>query len=282
MKALLKNIETTEVTDYSLNHQHDVLIKVDTAGICRTDIYASQNKIITAETVVLGHEFSGYVAQSKSNKFKEGDIVTVNPIYDDLTMIGVEHHGCFAEFVSIPSSQVYSMGNFNNMRVSAYIEPIAASLAPLKSRLINKQMVGAVYGENRIGKLTYEIMIKNGYNVVLIDSLTVLEPNSFDYVIETLATTHTFDIMSKIIKKNGVLILKSRFPNHIPVNFYDYVRKEILIESLYYHDFAFAVEYAKNHYMDFNHLLGDSYILDDWKKAFTASETGDKKIFFKF
>lgn len=282
MKALLKNNQETKVTEYPLNHIHDVLIKVDMAGICRTDIYAAQNNIVTAETVVLGHEFSGFIVQSANKKFKEGDIVTVNPIYDDFSMIGVDHHGCFAEYVSIPSSQVYSMGNFNNMKVTAYIEPIAASLAPLKSRLIKKDMIGAVYGENRIGKLTYEIMIKNGYNIVLIDSKTDVAPNSFDYVIETLATTETFDKLSQIIKKNGVLILKSRFPNHIPVNFYDYVRKEILIESLYYHDFAFAVEYAKNHYMDFIHLLGDSYTLDDWEKAFTASQTGDKKIYFKF
>lgn len=281
MKALVKIDEITDIKDYPIKHIHNTLIKVDYAGICRTDIYAAQNKIKTKNEIILGHEFSGFIVESLDNKFKEGEAVTFNPIFDDLTMIGVEHHGCFSEYISVNSSQVYSLGNFNNMRVGAYIEPIAASLAPLKSRFINTDMIGAVYGENRIGKLTYEIMSKNGYNIEIIDSKSDLIENKYDYVIETLATTETFDILSKIIKKKGVLILKSRFPNHIPVNFYNYVRKEILIEPLYYHDFDFAIDYAKSYYMDFIHLFGNSYNLDNWKEAFNESCTGDKKIFFK-
>ncbi len=282
MKALLKNNENTSVVECQIKNNYDTLIKVDTAGICRTDIYAAENKIITANNLVLGHEFSGFVVNSNNKKLKEGDAVTFNPIFDDLTMIGVDHDGCFAEYIRVPSSQVYSLGNFKNMEVAAYIEPIAASLAPLKSKLIKKDMNGAVYGENRIGKLTYQIMIKNGYNVELIDKNSLLTENSYDFVIETLANTETFDNLSKIIKKNGILILKSRYPNHISVNFYDYVRKEIIIESLYYHDFGFAVDYAKNNYKDFIHLLGASFKLDDWTTAFEESKMGDKKIFFKF
>lgn len=281
MKALVKIDEITDIKNYPIKHIHNTLIKVDYAGICRTDIYAAQNKIKTKNEIILGHEFSGFIVESLDNKFKEGEAVTFNPIFDDLTMIGVEHHGCFSEYVSVNSSQVYSLGNFNNMQVGAYIEPIAASLAPLKSRFITTSMIGAVYGENRIGKLTYEIMSKNGYNIEIIDSKSELIENKYDYVIETLATTETFDILSKIIKKKGVLILKSRFPNHIPVNFYNYVRKEILIEPLYYHDFDFAIDYAKSYYMDFIHLFGNSYNLDNWKEAFNESCTGDKKIFFK-
>lgn len=280
-KALIKKDNETLIDKYNISTVNDITIKVDTAGICRTDIYAAENKIKTKNNLVLGHEFTGYIYESRHKKFKEGDLVVVNPIFDDLTMLGVDHDGCFANFINISSSKVFHFGNFHDLRIPAYVEPIAASLAPLKSKLINKDMCGAVYGENRIGMLTYEIMKKQGYNIVIIDKDIEVQDNTFDYVIETLATTETFDRLSKIIKKNGVLIMKSRYPNYISINFYDYVRKEIMIEPLYYHEFDFAIEYAKEYYNDFLYLLGECYNLEDWKKAFVESQTGDKKIFFK-
>lgn len=280
-QALIKKDKETLIEQYTVSTLHDITIKVEMAGICRTDIYAAENKIKTKQNLILGHEFTGYIYQSRHENFKEGDLVVVNPIFDDLTMLGVDHDGCFANLINVCSSKVFHFGNFHDLRIPAYVEPIAASLAPLKSKLINKDMVGAVYGENRIGILTYEIMKKQGYNIVIVDKHSELADNTFDYVIETLATTETFDRLSKLIKKNGVLIMKSRYPNYISINFYDYVRKEIMIEPLYYHDFQFAIDYAKTYYDDFLYLLGDTYQLEDWKEAFIASQTGNKKIFFK-
>jgi threonine dehydrogenase-like Zn-dependent dehydrogenase len=281
MKALLKKEDKTFIDEYKVSTVNDITIKVAVAGICRTDIYAAENKIKTKDNLVLGHEFTGYIHASRNKNFKEGDLVVVNPIFDDLTMLGVDHDGCFSSYINVCSSQVFQFGDFHDLRIPAYVEPIAASLAPLKSKLINKHMYGAVYGENRIGMLTYEIMKKQGYNIVIVDNETEINDNTFDYVIETLATTETFDRLSKIIKKNGVLIMKSRYPNYISINFYDYVRKEIMIEPLYYHNFEFAIQYAKENYEDFLYLLGDYYSLEDWKTAFIASQTGNKKIFFK-
>jgi threonine dehydrogenase-like Zn-dependent dehydrogenase len=280
-KALIKKEGKTLIEKYDVSSINEITIKVDTAGICRTDIYAAESKIHTKNTLVLGHEFTGYIYESRHKNFKEGDLVVVNPIFDDLTMLGVDHDGCFANFINIHASKVFHFGNFHDLRIPAYVEPIAASLAPLKSKLINKDMYGAVYGENRIGMLTYEIMKKQGYNIVIVDKNNEINDNTFDYVIETLATTETFDTLSRIIKKNGVLIMKSRYPNYISINFYDYVRKEIMIEPLYYHDFQFAIDYAKEYYKDFLYLLGTHYKLEDWKNAFVASQTGNKKIFFK-
>lgn len=281
MKALMKHNSCTSIVEADLPSQFDTLIKVDLAGICRTDIYAAENTIKTLPTLVLGHEFSGTVVSSLNNTIKEGSYVCVNPIFKDLTMLGLDYNGCFAEYISVPSEYVYACEGFSDNRISAYIEPIAASLAPLKSRHITKEMEGAVYGDNRIGRLTYEIMRKQGYNIQLIDNTTPVRANSLDYVVETLATTEVFDKLSHIIKPQGTLILKSRFPNHILMNFYDYVRKEILMEPLYYHNFDYAISYARENFDDFIYLLGESYLLDDWKKAFAQSKVSDKKIFFK-
>lgn len=141
---------------------------------------------------------------------------------------------------------------------------------------------GAVYGENRIGYLTYLIMKKQGYKIEIISEKSKVNENSYDYIIETLPKKETFDEISKSLKKNGILILKSRLRNYIEINLYNFLKKEIIIESLYYHDFDFAIEYAINNFKDFVFLFGKEYTIENWKDAFNESISGDKKIFFKF
>ena len=40
----------------------EVLIPVEVAGACRTDVYVAQGKLSCADPVILGHEFVGVVA----------------------------------------------------------------------------------------------------------------------------------------------------------------------------------------------------------------------------
>lgn len=279
-KVSLKYQEYKDLED-KLNNR-EVIIKVDKAGICRTDIFVSNGIIPVDKETTLGHEFSGTIFKSNSLNFNEGDYVVVNPIFKDNSMLGLEHDGCFAEFVIVNEDQVYKFPSNLNAKLSAYIEPLAASLAPLKSKFISKDNLGAVLGENRIGQLTYSIMKKNGYNVKLIEKTENIPDCSFDYIIETLPNKKIFDEISRILKFNGTLIIKSRLRNYVEINLYNYLKKEIIIESLYYHNFEFSINYAINNYNDFIHLFGEEFPIEEWENAFNLSEKGDKKIFFKF
>lgn len=249
------------------------LVKVDLAGICRTDVYVAEGKIYHKD-VVLGHEFSGWVVDGEH----KGQYVCCNPIFPDNNMLGMDYDGCFAEYVLVPDYSVYPVDGLDR-RLCAYIEPIAASLAPLKAN-IKKDQKGAVYGKHRIGLLTHKIFEKAGYNVDNI-GFDCDKFDYYDYVIETGALENDFNLISRLLVKNGKLIIKSRNPNSIPFNFYDYVKKEISIECCYYHDFNFAINFAKENQDLFLPLMGDIYKLKDWEKAFEEDKKGNKKIFLE-
>lgn len=110
---------------------NEVLVKVLMAGICRTDQYVGNGTIPVQEPRTLGHEFCGIITQ-ECGDYKQGQMVTINPLFEDLSFVGIDHDGCFAEYAVIPVSQVYPI-NTTNLKLAAYIEPIAASLAPLKA-----------------------------------------------------------------------------------------------------------------------------------------------------
>jgi threonine dehydrogenase-like Zn-dependent dehydrogenase len=286
MKALIKecgkDLQLKEIPMPVITNDNEVIIKVDMAGICRTDIYVSRGWIKHRDNLVVGHEFSGVVFQSNSTLFQEGDYVACNPIFDDLSMLGVDHDGCFAEYIKIDASKLHHAKNVKPC-YAAYVEPIAASLAPLKSKNITKKQKGCFFGNNRISQLTYEIMKDAGYNVSVIDheNTDTIENETYDYVIETFSCTNAFDEITRILKKNGTFILKSRNPEKVPVNFYEIVKKELILEALYYNSFELAVEYAENKTYLFKHLMGKSFPLEKWKEAYEANEVGKHKIFFQ-
>lgn len=293
MKALVKelhgNVVLKEFKNNKILNNNEVLIKVDYAGICKTDIFVANGKIAINEDRILGHEFSGTVISSKSDKFKIGDNIACNPIFDDLTMLGVDHHGCFSDGVIVNASQLLNVGTMNK-KLAAYIEPIAASLAPIKSFLFknnisNKALKGIVVGDNRISKLTYQLMKKAGYDIKLVttNDLKYIEPNSLDYIIETALSDDLFKYSHIILKKKGHLILKSRNYSTYNLSFYDFLKKEIVLEPLYYMDFDFVISFVINNKLEslLESFFGNVYNLEQWEDAFKEDALGNKKVFFK-
>lgn len=280
MKALKRKNHQLMMEDCSVPKigPKQVLIKVLMAGICRTDQYVGNGTIQVKEPRILGHEFCGLVAKDSSN-YKQGQTVTVNPLAQDLSFIGIDHDGCFAEYVAVPEDQVYPI-NTHNLKLAAYIEPIAASLAPLKA-LSDKNQLVHIFGTNRIAQLTALILQLEGYKTQLI-APNSLEANSCDIVIETLMDEASIAEITKILKPQGLLILKSRFPNKVPVNLYEFVKKEIKIESCYYYDFVKSIEFALSNEAFFDQIFGQDYDLSDFEEAFNQNNKGEKKIFFKF
>jgi L-iditol 2-dehydrogenase len=125
MKALFLNgprdvsIKNTEIPDFK---DGEVLLKVMACGVCGSDIhsYFGKNTLIKYPAIP-GHELSGIIQESKSQLFKKGDRVVVDPnivcnkcVYcksgrrnfcTDLKSIGNNIPGGFSEYVSVPDSQ---------------------------------------------------------------------------------------------------------------------------------------------------------------------------------
>src|SRR4029077_17070833 len=178
MRAIVKNGKTVSlgtIDNPMVERDDDVVVRVQSAGLCRTDVFVADGVIRTRDPLVLGHEFSGVVEAVGAgvSRAKAGDRVAVFPVIAcgacrecragraDLcqrpSMLGLESDGAFAELVKIPERAVFPMPDALPFRHGAYAEPVAASLAVRKpgSRPEKK---GLVYGNNRIAELTLRIL----------------------------------------------------------------------------------------------------------------------------
>jgi L-iditol 2-dehydrogenase len=304
MRAIVKHknfVAVKEIARPALKSAHDVLICVKLAGLCRTDVFAAEGKIKCADGLVLGHEFAGIVAEAGNGAtgFRAGDRVTVMPVMpcgacslcmsqqqdkcQNTSMLGIDHDGAFAEYISVPASAVYKLPANLSFKHGAYGEPVAASLSVIKSG-IQPHQKGLIYGDNRFGQLIARILkAYNFNNVTIYDPASgALEESAYDFAIETLATTQTMDDIFRALKPGGRVVLKSRKHEHIGINFNTAIKKQITLSAVNYGDFKDAIQIMADGLLQVDDLLGDVYDLEDFEKVFERSKTHESaKIFFR-
>lgn len=290
MKAIIKTPSGPMMKDRPiprLDRLNNILIKVRLAGICRTDLFVADGTIDAADEIVLGHEFCGTVCKTGNSvkNFKVGDWVTVDPTIfgpKQNLMCGVDCDGVFAEYVKVPEVSVYKLPIGLDSRYGAYTEPVAASMAVLKSGITPK-MSGCIYGKNRISDLTYRILKCNGFNNIKIcDETKVLAENSLDFVIETKLSTTDMRKIVRAVRPHGVIVLKSRLHNPVEIIINDLVKKDITMSAVNYGDFNDAVKLLGGDNLVIDDLLGDTYTFCDFQSAFDCAADGENvKIFLE-
>lgn len=303
MKALIKNGSSLTVASKERPpvEGRDVIIRVAVAGICRTDVFAAEGRIKTIDPVILGHEFSGIVEKVGTNahSHKHGDRVTVMPVIpcgsckwcaagqetlcQHTTMLGIDHDGCFGEFIRVPANSVYRLPDTMPFRYGAYVEPVAAAMSVLRAGL-SPQEKGLVYGNNRFGQLISRILRAKGFNdITLYDpsGKEPLEESAFDFAVETIATTEALDNLMKAVRPQGKIVIKSRRPEAVGIHFAEAVRKEITFSAVNYASFPETIDLIVSGKLHLDDLLGDVHPLKDFSEVFERSKTyEERKIFF--
>jgi len=148
----------------------DVLIAVQYAGICGTDVHILKGEYEAHYPLIPGHEFSGVVAAvgAEVSHFKVGDRVTADPNVPcgrctfcqrnepnqcrDLRAIGVTGNGGFAQYVTAPEGNVFSIGNLA-FDAAALIEPLACVVWGLKQVEIQPGDSVLLFGAGPMGCL---------------------------------------------------------------------------------------------------------------------------------
>ncbi|HWX19141.1 MAG TPA: L-threonine 3-dehydrogenase [Candidatus Binatia bacterium] len=149
MKALVKKerkpglwLEEVPQPEVGIN---DVLIHVDRAGICGTDLHIYKWDAWAQKTIptpmVIGHEFVGEVAEVGANvkDFFAGEVVSAEGhvvcgrcrnclagrrhLCKDTLGIGVNRPGAFAEYISVPMTNVWHHRNGIDRDVAAIFDP---------------------------------------------------------------------------------------------------------------------------------------------------------------
>lgn len=299
MRALVLNHSVAyykeDVTIPKMTNDYNVLVRVHYAGICRTDIGIAEGLIPAKENVILGHEFCGEIVGFANNRedmdgWKIGDAVSVNPMLfgqaDDL-MCGKDCDGAFAEYIAVPSKALIGIARHLLSPLGAFLEPVAAALAPL--RFLKEHGDGAIciFGDNRIAELTFQVAHTMGVRgIELKRHLTELPPSYYDCIVET--EPEHIDAYAEALKPGGMLILKSRCykPTCLVAN--TIAMKEISVQGAKYGDFHVASHILSatasglQNTLDTDVLFGNIYELKDFRAAFAdAASRGSKKFFFR-
>jgi threonine dehydrogenase-like Zn-dependent dehydrogenase len=304
MKAIVKRGPTVALCDVPIPDvaPDQVRVRVAMVGVCRTDIYVARGQIDCADPVILGHEFAGTIdaVGLEVTTIRRGQRVAVRPIYgcrtcticqrvDEIncpyrTMLGVDHDGAFAEFVSVPAHCAFPINDQLSWQAAAYAEPLAAAMAVLgPTRLARKILI---LGRNRFALLLQRLLVTTNSrrDVVLCDLASGdAEPRQdfFDVVIETGLTSDTLPRMIRAARPEGTLVLKSRQPHSIPFDVLPAILKRLTIHAVNYQPFYDAVKLLPELLVSLKDLMGPVSPLEAFAEVFDLAEGGESaKLFF--
>jgi len=163
----------------------EVLLRVRRVGVCGSDLHfyetGRSGSYVVTTPLVLGHEFSGIVADTGDavKNLSKGDRVVVEPgfpcyrceycrkgrynLCPNLVFCGVPNvHGALREYTVAPSDFVYPIPEQMSFEEGAMIEPLAVGLYAVQRAGVNPGDRVTVLGGGPIGLLTLEAALALG------------------------------------------------------------------------------------------------------------------------
>ena len=193
MKAICKSkaepglwLEEVPVPTYGIN---DVLIKVDRAAICGTDLHIMKWDAWAAKTIpvpmVIGHEFVGEIAAVGDNvsDFKPGQLVSAEGhvvcgrcrnclagrrhLCAHTSGVGVNRPGAFAEYISVPMGNVWAHKPGMDRDVAAIFDPFGNAVhTALSFPLLGEDVL--ITGAGPIGLMAAAVVRHAGARFVVV------------------------------------------------------------------------------------------------------------------
>ncbi len=193
MKALVKAAKEPGLTLQDVPEPttgiNDVLIRVHKTGICGTDLHIYKWDAWAQKTIpvpmVVGHEFVGEVVKTGSNvnDFQPGDIVSAEGhvvcgrcrnclagrrhLCADTQGIGVNRPGAFAEFISVPMTNIWHHTPEIDREVASIFDPFGNAVhTALSFNVLGEDVL--ITGAGPIGIMAVAIVKHAGARHVVI------------------------------------------------------------------------------------------------------------------
>lgn len=166
----------------------EVVIRVQAASVCASDIHIYRDEFPCELPVVLGHEFTGIVdvIGEGVDRVAPGDAVVAvnNPdacgvcpacrdgypnICPEKRAIGFKRDGCFADYVRVPAALLHKVPAGIPPSAAALAEPLAVSAHAVEDRCgIRKGDTVVVLGPGAIGLLEAQVARAEGAGRVIV------------------------------------------------------------------------------------------------------------------
>lgn len=175
MKALLMSTHGLSLreSDKPRPKRGEVLLKVQKAGICGTDLAIASGDYRIPKPVVLGHEIYATVV-GKARKFPSETRVTTEINVScgkcSLCKVGLQNHcskiqtvgitrnGGFEEYLCVPSENLHEIPDSISDEQAVFVEPLAAAIQLTKMAPIKSGSTCAVIGTGRLGMLIVQVL----------------------------------------------------------------------------------------------------------------------------
>ncbi|MGE0479731.1 MAG: alcohol dehydrogenase catalytic domain-containing protein [Phycisphaerae bacterium] len=280
----------------------EVLIRVQLAGICATDLEIARGYMRFAG--VPGHEFVGVVVEG-SNALRGRRVVgEINCVCGgcDLCRAGLSTHcrrrtvlgilgrdGAFAELLTLPERNCHVVPDEISDTQAVFVEPLAAALHVLKDAAIDRHARVAVLGTGRLGLLiaqvianarprltvigrnprTLEVCERLGIHALRVEEASPTE--DYDVVVETTGSPAGMRLALQLVRPRGTIVLKSTYAEPEPIDLAPIVINEIRVVGSRCGVFADALAALRARHVDVERMVTAVYPLRDAVDAFAAA-----------
>lgn len=164
----------------------EVLVEVVFGGICGSDIhgYLGTQPFITYPRV-LGHEIVGRVAESRSERFKPGDRVAVDPVFScgscyacrvgrsnvcrDVAVFGVHRDGGFQQLARLPGDNLHLLPDEVSFEKGVFAEPLSIGFEAATRGRVTAGDTVTIIGAGTIGLMVTCAAKHLGARVIIAD-----------------------------------------------------------------------------------------------------------------
>lgn len=202
--------------DKPIKKPNEVLIKVESMGICGSDIgaYRGTNPLVTYPRI-LGHEIAGTILEAGTgmpDNVSVGDRVVVEPyVYcgecypcsigrtnccQQLKVIGVHIDGGMQEVIAHPAHLIHKVPNNIPIEHLPLVEPLTIALHAVHRTKVAQGEFVAVIGAGAIGLMAALVSKIYGATPILIDILDA----RLDYA-RSIGVTHTINPTTEDVEK---------------------------------------------------------------------------------
>jgi len=331
MKALVKNISEKgiwlkDVAKPKIN-TNDVMIKITHTAICGTDLHIYKWDDWAKKTIktplVIGHEFCGVICKIGAGvkNLKVGDRVSgeghltcgncrncragKRHLCHKTKGIGVHRDGAFAEYLSLPESNVWPIHNDISSEIASFFDPLGNAVHTALSFDITGEDV-LITGAGPIGLMCVAICKYSGAkNIVITDineyrlaiakelgaSKTInIKNDSIDNHLEKLGIKYGFDVGLEVsgnptafnsmltnMYHGGSIALLGILPNNTKIDWDDVIFKGLKIKGIYgremYETWHKMVQILRGG-LDVEKILTHTFSVSDYQEAFDILDIG--------
>lgn len=293
----------------------ECLIRVSAAGICGTDLELLRG--YAGFTGVPGHEFVGVVEDAGEagpewmGRRVAGEITVgcgtcagcraAGPGHCDVrTVLGIRgRDGAFAEYLSLPASNLHVVPPSLDDVTAVFIEPAAAACRVVEQVTVEPGVRSAVVGAGRLGLLVAQVLRTHGAQVTVIvrsdASRAIAETlgfetsgvesargslaRRFDVAVDATGNPDGFATAAALVRPRGTIVLKSTIHGETPVAFSPLVVDEITVIGSRCGPFDRAIDLLARGAIDVKPLVAGVYPLERFADAFDCARRGLKAIF---